>query len=140
MRAFAVLLLLFVVTFILLFAFSTTPVVTLPGSINAIGQATPLSVTIADPHGLRRATAYIEQNAERHKLAEIEQPSRRFHWLRSAPAETLYFTAGIKSTPQLKDGSARLIVEAVSNDFRGKMVTAERDVTVATQPVRVSVD
>src|SRR5579864_3410674 len=111
MRAFAVLLLLLVVTFILLFAFSTTPVVTLPGSIKAIGQATPLSVTIADPHGLR-----------------------------SAPAETLNFTAGIKSTPQLKDGSARLIVEAVSNDFRGKMATAERDVTVATQPVRVSVD
>jgi murein DD-endopeptidase MepM/ murein hydrolase activator NlpD len=140
MRTAIGLLLLVVVAFILLFAFSAHPVVTLPASIKAIGQATPVAVTIADSHGIRRATAYIEQNGARYKLAEIQHPSRRFLWLRGASGETLRFMAGAKSTPQLKDGSARLIVEATSNDFRGNTVEAARDVIVATQPVTVSVD
>lgn len=138
--AIGILLLLVLVAVILLFIFSTTPVVTLPASLKAIGQATPVTVSISDPHGIRRATAYIEQNGERYKLADVEHPSKPFSWGRNTPLETLRFTAGARSTPQLKDGGARLIVEAESNDFRGKTGAAIRDVTVATQPVRVSVD
>ena len=141
MRAFTgILLLLIVVALLLLFTFSATPVVTLPASLNTIGQATPVAVTIAAPHGIRTAVAYVEQNGERYKLAGVEHPARRFRWLRGAPEHTLKFTAGVKSTPQLKDGSARLIVEATSNDFRGATVEAARDVTVVSQPVKVSVD
>ena len=140
MRFLGILLLLVLVAIVLLITFSATPVVTLPDSLKTIGQATPVTASIADPHGIRRADAYIEQNGERHKVAEVEHPSRRFHWLHGAPAETVAFTAGVKNTPQLKDGSARLIVEATSNDFRGKTVEVARDVIVATQPVRVSVD
>ena len=99
-----------------------------------------MTVTLADPHGIRRAAAYIEQNGERYKLAEVEHPVRHFRWLRGAPEHTLKFTAGVKGTPQLKDGTARLIVEATSNDFRGQTVEAARDVVVVTQPVKVSVD
>jgi len=141
MRAFiGILVLLIVVALLLLFTFSATPVVTLPASLNTIGQATPVAVTIAAPHGIRRAVAYVEQNGERYKLADVEHPARRFRWLRKAPEHTLKFTAGVKGTPQLKDGSARLIVDATSNDFRGQTVEAVRDVTVVSQPVRVSVD
>jgi peptidase M23-like protein len=134
------LLLLVAIVVILLFTSSATPVVTIPDSINGIGQATRVAVHIADPHGLRHAAAYIEQNGTRYKLADVEHAPRHFHWRRGVPAETLKFTAGIANVPQLKDGSARLIVEATSNDFRGKTVEAARDVTVVTQPVRVSVD
>lgn len=141
MRAFiGILLLLIVVGFLLLFTLSASPVLALPGSLNTIGQATPIAVSIADPHGIRKAVAYIEQNGERYKLADVEHPARRFRWVRGAPEHTLKFTAGVKTTPQLKDGSARLIVEATSNDFRGQTVQASRDVTVVSQPVRVSVD
>jgi hypothetical protein len=141
MRTFIGIFLLFVVIgVILLFTFSATPVVTLPDSLHAIGQATRVAVHIADPHGVRRATAYIEQNGARYEVAHLEHRSRRFHWLRGVPAETFRFTAGTKDTPQLKDGSARLVVEATSNDFRGNTVEAARDVTVVTQPVKVSVD
>ena len=38
------------------------------------------------------------------------------------------FKAGTKTTPQLKDGSARLIVEATSNDFRGKTVEVATEI------------
>jgi hypothetical protein len=140
MRAIGLLLFLVIVAFILLFTFSATPVVLLPASLSVIGQATPVTVNISDPHGVRRAVAYIEQNDERYKLADVEHSPRRFHWLRGAPDHALKFTAGAKSTPQLKDGSARLIVEATSNDFRGQTVEAARDVTIVTQPVKVSVD
>ena len=138
--AIGILLLLIVVAFLLLFTLSSAPVVTLPAALNTIGQATPVAVTIADPHGIRHAAAYIEQNGERYRLADMEHPAQRFHWLRGAPEHTLKFTAGVKGTPRLKDGSARLIVEATSNDFRGATVEASRDVTVVSQPVRVSVD
>ncbi|PYY20117.1 MAG: M23 family peptidase [Acidobacteria bacterium] len=141
MRAFiGFLLLLIVIAVLLLFTLSATPVVTLPASVSTIGQATPVAVSIADPHGIRRAAAYIEQNGERYKLANVEHPARRFRWLRKAPEHTLKFTAGVKSTPQLKGGPARLIVAATSNDFRGQTVEVARDVTVVTQPVKVSVD
>ena len=138
--AIGLLLLLVVVAVILLFIFSATPAITLPTSLVAIGQATPVTVSIADPHGIRRAAAYIEQNGARYRLADVEHPTRRLRWLRGATDETLKFTAGAKGIPQLKDGSARLIVEATSNDFLGKTTEASRDVTVATQPVGVSVD
>jgi len=137
--AIGLLILLVVVAVLLLFTSSATPAVTLP-VLNAIGQATAVTVTIADPHGIRRAAAYIEQNGARYKVASVEHPSRRLVWRGGAAAETLKFTAGAKNTPQLKDGSARLIVEAASNDFLGKTAEAAQDVTVATRPVTVSVD
>jgi murein DD-endopeptidase MepM/ murein hydrolase activator NlpD len=140
MRAIGILLLLIFVALIFLFAFSATPVVTFPASVTTIGQATPVTVSIDDPHGIRQATAYVEQNGERYKLAEVKHTSRRFRWLHRPTPEALTFTAGAKSTPQLKDGNARLIVEATSNDFLGKSAEAARDVIVATQPVTVSVD
>ncbi|HVH86812.1 MAG TPA: M23 family metallopeptidase [Terriglobales bacterium] len=141
MRAFiGVILFLFIIAIVLLFTASAAPVVVLPDALTAIGQATPILVKIADPHGVRQATAYIEQNGERYKVAGVEHPSRRFTWLRGQPDETLRFTVGVKSTPQLKDGSARLIVEATSNDFRRATAEAARDVTIATHPVTVSVD
>src|SRR5258708_31863081 len=140
MRAAIGLLLLLLVAFIILFTFSATPLITFSSPITAIGQATPVRVDISDPHGVRRAAAYVEQNGQRYKLAEVSHRSRHFRWLRSAAGETLKFTAGAKSTPQLRDGNARLVVEATSNDFRGKTVEAERDVIVATQPVTVSAD
>jgi hypothetical protein len=141
MRTFIGLLLLLVaIAVILLFTFSASPVITLPESLNAIGQATRVDVHIVDPHGVRRVVAYIEQKGSRYKVADVEHAPRRFRWRRGVPAETLKFTAGIASVPQLKDGSARLIVQATSNDFRGTTVEAARDVTVATQPVKVSVD
>ena len=76
--ALGILLTLIVLAFILLFTFSTAPVVTLPASLKTIGHATPVTVTLADPHGIRRAAAYIEQNGERYKLAEVEHPARHF--------------------------------------------------------------
>ncbi len=134
-----VLLLLIILPLTLLLVFSTTPVVSLP-EITALGQATPVSVRVTAPHGVRRVAAFVEQNGTRYAVWDTAEPSRRFFWQRHVPDATLNFTAGVKAAPQLKDGDARLIVEVTSNDFRGKTSRLERPVTIVTRPPSVSVD
>ncbi len=130
---FAVLALLILVPILIVSARSATPVVDLPASITTLGQATPVSVQVHDPRGIRKIAATVEQNGVSYPVGATTQPS-------TASDSKWSFTAGVKSTPQLKDGAAKLIVEATSNDLLGKKARAERDVTVVTRPPSLSVD
>jgi hypothetical protein len=112
---------------------SVTPVLDLPFPVASIGQATPITVHVRDPRGVRKATAFVEQNGAQFQVWELAQPSR-------ATDGTWSFVVGVKTTPQLKDGKAKLILEATSNDLLRKTAHLERDVTVVTQPPTVSVD
>jgi len=112
---------------VFLVARSATPVVDLPSAVTALGQVTPVTVHVHDPRGIRRLQAFVEQNDARYRVFEMAQPSK------SADA-VWNFTAGVKITPQLQEGKAKLIVEATSNDLLRKTGRAERDVTVVTQP------
>jgi len=114
-------------------AFSAAPVVDLPSPVATLGRATPITVHVHDTHGVRKVTASIEQNGVKYPAWEFAQPSR-------AADGTWNFTAGTGSMPQLKDGKAKLIVEAVSNGFSRKATRIEHDVMVVTQPPTVSVD
>ena len=106
---------------------SATPVVDLAPAVTSLGQATPITVHVRDPRGIRRLQAFVEQDGVRYQVFAMVQPSK-------SPAGTWNFTAGIKTTPQLQEGQAKLIVEATSNDLLRKTGRAERDVTVITQP------
>ncbi|HEX4757160.1 MAG TPA: M23 family metallopeptidase [Terracidiphilus sp.] len=117
----------------ILFARSATPLVDMPAQSAFLGQATPVTVHVQDPHGVRRVIAIVEQNGAQVPVWQLAQPS-------SATDSTWNFVVGVKTTPQLKDGKAKLIVEATSNDFRRKTTRLERDVTVVSQPPTVSVD
>ncbi len=112
---------------------SATPVVELPSAVTSIGQATPITVHIRDPRGIRSVRAFVEQNGARYQVFEMAQPSK-------SPDSSWNFTAGAKTTPQLQAGKAKLIVEATSNDLLRKTGRAERDVTVVTQPPTLNVD
>jgi murein DD-endopeptidase MepM/ murein hydrolase activator NlpD len=124
----------------LLLTFSATPVLTLPPSLTALGTATPITVHVRAPHGLRSLTAYVEQNGTRLPGAQITQPSRFLLWQRNVPDASLTLTVGTRTTPQLKEGKARLILEATSNDLRSATARIERDVTVSSRPPSLSVD
>jgi len=124
----------------LLLLLSDTPVLTLPASTTAIGPATPFTLAVADPHGVRSVEVYVEQGGSRYDLYRTSFPSRRLLWQRNQPATTLRFVADTRTTPQLKDGKARLIAEAASNDFRGSTATLEREITVITRPPSLSAD
>ena len=117
----------------LLLVRSAPPVVDLPSPVSSLGQATPITVHVRDPHGVRRLAAFVEQNGVRYHVWETAQPS-------SVTDSTWNFTAGVKTTPQLQNGKAKLILEATSNGLLRKTASWEREVTVVTQPPTISVD
>jgi hypothetical protein len=125
---------------IALFALSATPVITLPSSVTAFGQSTPVTVHVNSAHGIRRLTAWVEQDGNRYSAWQMTQPARRIVWRRVPEDHGWTFKTGTQNIPQLKDGKAKLIIEATSNDFRGKTVGAEREVTVVTRAPTVSAD
>jgi murein DD-endopeptidase MepM/ murein hydrolase activator NlpD len=139
-RTIIVLVVIIVLSLTFLLAFSATPVVNLPAALTALGQATPITVQVSDPHGIRRIAALVEQNGVRYRIWERTQPPRRLLWQRRVADSTWNFTAGTGTTPQLHDGPARLIVEATSNDFRSTTARIEREVGVVTRPPTLSVD
>ena len=117
----------------LLLARAATPVVDLLSPVSSLGQATPITVRVRDPRGIRKLAAFVEQSGARYSVWETAQPS-------DIADSTWNFTAGVKTTPQLRDGKARLILEATSNDLLRKTARLEREVTVVTQPPIISVD
>lgn len=123
-----------------LFVLSATPAVEIPPSLTALGQATPVTIHVSDPHGIRNIQAWVEQGGNRYPVWETSRPARRIHWQRGLTDHEFTFKAGAQTAPQLKDGKATLIVEVTSNDFRGKTTTAEREVSVVTRPPSVSAD
>lgn len=128
-----IVLLVLVVPIVVVVARSAAPVIDLSADLKTLGQATPISVHVADPRGIRSVSATVEQNGASYPVWQMAQPS-------DAKEKTLSFIAGVKTTPQLKDGQAKLIVEAASNDLLRRTARAERDLTVVTQPPTVSVD
>ncbi len=109
------------------------PVVELMSAPAVLGQATPFSVHVSHPKGVRQVSAVLEQNGKRYQVFVLPQPSTQ-------PDMTFNFETGAKSVPQLVDGQAKLIVEATSNGFPKKTTTLERDFRVITRPPTVSAD
>ena len=132
-KIFFVLLGIAVVAFAIVFFRSATPVIDLSNVGAALGQASPITVHVRDAHGVRKASAYLEQNGARYPVWSMTQASK-------SADNTWTFTTGIKTTPQLRDGKATLIVEASSNDMRGKSARITHDFNVVSQPPTVSVD
>ena len=93
------------------------------------GISTPVTVRVTNPHGVRRVSAYLEQNGARYPLFEQTPATRRLFWRKHEPPRGITFEAGKNKAPNLKEGKARLVVEAVSNDLRGS-TTAAVDVDV----------
>ena len=61
-------------------------------------------------------------------------------WRHKEAPRYVAFTAGKGNAPNLKDGKARLVIEAVSSDLRGRTDAAGYDVEVSTRPPRVVAD
>ncbi|HUK19388.1 MAG TPA: M23 family metallopeptidase [Bryobacteraceae bacterium] len=106
----------------------------------ALGVSTPVKVELANPHGVRRVEAFIEQNGERYQVLDRRTPATRLFWHRHETPFAVMFDAGKDKAPNLKEGAARLVVEAVSNDFRGSTDRAAYDVKVVLAAPRVAAD
>ncbi len=109
-------------------------------AVKCVGIAAPVTVHLTNPHGVRRVSAFLEQNGARYAVYEQTAPAHRFFWSRHEPPVTFTFEAGKNKAPNLREGKARLVVEAVSNDLRGRTDTAESDVDVVLSAPRVIPD
>lgn len=121
-------------------ALSTTPVVTIDPAIKSVGESTRVKVHVANPHGVRRVYAWIEQNGKGFPLFEAKNPSRRFVFSGNEPPQEYSFVAGKSKAPELKEGKAKLFVHVQSNDLRASTVMPAVDVDVTLQPPAVSAD
>ena len=120
---------------------STPAKLALDPNVKTIGNDTPLKLHVESPHGTRSLTAYLEQNNNRYKVYEVSQPAHRFLFFgKSQPAGDITVNAGKNYAPQLTDGKARVVVEAVANDFRGAHTVFTQDVDVNTKPPALVVD
>jgi murein DD-endopeptidase MepM/ murein hydrolase activator NlpD len=129
----AIVLIVILVPIVVVVARSARPVLDLTTDVKTIGQATPVSVHVTDPRGIKSASAAIVQNGQTFMVWQLPQPLK-------AKEATWNFTAGVRTTALLKDGPAKLMVEAKSNDLLHRSAKVERDVTVVTRPPSVSVD
>jgi Peptidase family M23 len=126
---------------LLLLLLSSDTALTLDPPVRVIGNDTPVQVRVANPHGIRRLTAEIEQNGNRYKVFETTQPAHRFFFLgKSETPRLVKFGAGRKPAPALRDGKATLRIEAQGNDLRANTGRLELDVEVDTRPPRVAAD
>ena len=107
----------------------------------AIGDNTPFSIRVTNPHGVRRISVNIEQNGAAVTAGEIQKPANRFtFWREHKPPEDFHFAAGKTQDPNLKEGKARLVIEAESNDLRASTDSISADVQVIFRPPSVVAD
>ena len=140
MKVIIAVVLLLVIGVTTLFFLSSHSSLTLAPDVKIVGASTPVWVKIASPHGVRHVAAYIEQGGAQSKLLEVTSPSHRIFWRRNQPAQTLTFEAGKNKAPNLKEGDARIVVEATADDFVGSTDTVSAPVKVVLAPPRVAPD
>ena len=109
------------------------PDMEVPASLTTIGQATQVSVHIRSVYGVRELKATLSQNGARYEVWQLPSPS-------GDKDATFTFAAGSRSTPQLQDGPATLILDAKSGGSFSGTAHWARAVTVDTKPPSVSAD
>ena len=97
--------------------------------VKVIGFDTPVHLRLDNPHGVKSVTVAVEQDGKDYPELTINKP------VQGSTANV-----GKQSVPALHDGKARLVVSAVSNDFRGKTDSKAFDVDVMTAAPRVVAD
>jgi len=109
-------------------------------AVTSIGFSTPVTVRLTNPHGVRTVRGVVVQGGVENPVFAFHNSATRFFWRRHELPRTVVFPAGKSQAPNLKDGPARLLVEAVSNDFAGRTDSAAFDVVVVLEPPRVASD
>ena len=124
-----------------LFSAGTRTVVTLDPEVRIIGFVTPVHLHMENQHTLRSLIVALEQDGKSSTVHTASEPAHRlvFRNGQTHPVD-LNLKLGKQFTPALHDGKARLLVTAVSNDFRGESVSKAFDFDVMTTPPRVEAD
>jgi murein DD-endopeptidase MepM/ murein hydrolase activator NlpD len=106
-----------------------------------IGIDTPLTLLADSPHGIRSATATIEQNGQTFTQQFVSNPGNRlFFWRQAAQTAPLRLATrvGRKQFAALKAGRATLILSATANDLRGSTVELRKELPVVLEPPSIA--
>ncbi|MCX6629108.1 MAG: M23 family metallopeptidase [Candidatus Solibacter sp.] len=136
MKAIIAIVLLAVIGVTALFVMSSNTVLTINPEVKTVGITTPVTVKISNPHGVRRISTSIEQGGARFPLTELKTPAHRFFWRRNQASQTLTFDAGKSKAANLKEGDARIVVEAEADDLAGHTDTTSATVKVVRYTFR----
>ncbi len=101
--------------------------------VAAIGPSTSILVEVDAPHGVKAFSAALEQNGQSQTVYQDRTYTRQ-------RVGAYQFYAGQKQAPFLKEGTARLIVKAKSNDLRGSTSELAQDVQVVLRPPTIAAD
>ena len=104
-----------------------------PDPLRFAGNSTPITVEVNGAHGVKRFQAVVEQNGQSKTIFEDTTKSR-------APMRTFALNIGRKSADFLKEGPARVTLEAKSNDFRGAVARQSYDIQVILRKPSVTAD
>ena len=99
----------------------------------AIGTSTSISVQTDDPVGVKAFYVSVEQNGQTQQVYEERVPSPQ-------KLRIYNFNAGRQQASFLKEGPAKLIVEAKSNDLRGATTKLVQNVQVELRPPLIVAD
>jgi murein DD-endopeptidase MepM/ murein hydrolase activator NlpD len=131
---------LFVAAPLALIISSNDTVLTVDPAPKAIGFRTPIHIHVANSHGVRALTVSIEQDGKSSETRAAQAPSQHIFPERNVGPKDVTVNIGKETMPALHDGKARVVVTAVSNDFRGKATSKAFDVDVMLEPPRISAD
>ena len=99
----------------------------------AIGPSTSILVEVDAPHGVKFFSATLEQNGQSQTVYQD-----RTHTKQRVGAYTFY--AGQKQATFLKEGAAKLVMKASSNDLRAATSELAQDVQVILRPPTIVAD
>jgi murein DD-endopeptidase MepM/ murein hydrolase activator NlpD len=102
-------------------------------AVPAIGADTPVRVQADGPHGAKSFSAIVEQDGQSQAVYQDTTKSGQVSRIYS-------FSAGKKQAAFLKEGPAKLILKASSNDLRGSTTTVSQDIQVALRPPTIVAD
>jgi murein DD-endopeptidase MepM/ murein hydrolase activator NlpD len=109
------------------------PELKLLNPVSTIGSATPVSVQVNDPAGLKRFSATLTQNSQSQTVFEDLTKSKK-------TGRVFNFPVGKQVASFLKEGPAHLTISATSNDFRGAGAQLDQDVQVILRPPTIVAD
>lgn len=123
-----------------LFVLSSGTVLKVDPAPKAIGIVTPLHIHVENPHGIRTLNVAVEQDGKSYESRAAQAASQHMFPERNVAPRDVVASVGKQTAPALHDGKARIVVTAVSNDFRGKSDSVAYDVDVMLSAPRVSAD
>jgi len=132
-RILAVLGALLVAAFLLFWFTGKKAEIKLAKPVASIGTSTMISVQTDDPVGVKAFSAAVEQNGQTQTVYENKTNT-------SQKTMIFTFSAGKKQVDFLKEGVAKLVVKAQTNDLRGATTTFTQDVNVVLRPPTIVAD